>query len=117
MYLYIPEFVFKFVLETVEFLPTEWRLLLRVSNKFSDDDDNDVHDDDDDDVHDDNGDCDEQKYVSLLESQINSEMIKMISTVLFKLRHFRNVIIHFMGTIIFFTKTKKCLKGSQNFLN
>ena len=26
MYLYIPEFVFKFVLETVEFLPTERRL-------------------------------------------------------------------------------------------
>ena len=39
MYLYIPEFVFKFVLETVELLPTERRLILRVSNKFRDDED------------------------------------------------------------------------------
>ena len=82
MYLYIPEFVFKFVLETVEFLPTEWRLLLRVSNKFSDDDDDDFHDDDDD--------HDEQRHVSMLEPQISSEMIEMVSTVVFRLKHFSN---------------------------
>ena len=42
MYLYIPEFEFKFVLETVELLPTERRLLLRDLNKFSEGEDDEI---------------------------------------------------------------------------
>ena len=73
MYLYIPEFGFKFVLATVEVLPTEWRLLLRV---WDDDDNVDVDVDVDAD--------EKQKNVSFSESQMSFEMMKAIFSKMLK---------------------------------